>query len=346
MLQGLWVCAIALLFTVCIPFVNADDDADDTVSYGEAGITFAPVTTRGFFIVDGKFILPPYQIGTSNNGELFVNGAMFSLESRSERSRYSSKSGYSRNGWNRGSGGRESYQSHADRLYGLLESESLVILSKDQQQLEMYHDTDLLGIIGAMLDKSDASIDVMPKSIRMHLPDLRSDVELITRLASFKTAMDSVQQRNYGSNQSVLRMDHFAFPLSLVGMVLVVFATGQLLLNPPPKPSCGILTDRSGESSSNTSLFVTLIVAFSVLDLIWTILASHDNTMRELNPIGRHLIASPMLLICFKAISTGVAVAILLYLRSHLRVQLATWWMCLLLTMLTARWLMFSSLLI
>ena len=346
MLQGLWVCVVTFLCTVCISQSKADDEEDDTVLSKVDGITFAPVTKRGFLILDGKFVLPPYKIGTSASGELLVNQQKFNLESRSEQSRYASRSGYSRSGWNRGPGGRGSYSSQADRIYGLLESDSLLLFSNEQSQFEVYHDSELISIIGAMLDKSNASIDVIPKSISMHLPDLRRDVELMTRLASFKTAIDSVEQRNHNSNQSVMRMDHFAFPLSLVGMVMVVFATGQLLLNPPPKPNRMILAGRSDESSSNTCLFVTLIVAFSVLDLIWTILASHDDSMRELNPIGRHLIASPMLLICFKSLTTGVAVAILLHLRSHRRVHLAAWWLCLLLTMLTARWLMFNSLLI
>ena len=346
MLQGLWVCVAAFLCTVCISNANADDEADETVLSKDDGITFAPVTTRGFLILNGKFVLPPYKIGISGDGELVVNGAMFNLESRSERSRFSSRAGYSRSGWNRGQGGRSSFQSQADRIYGLLESESLLILSNEQSQLEMYQDSELLGIIEAMLDKSDASIDAIPKSISIHLSELRSDVELMTRFANFKAAMEAVEQRNHSSTQSALRMDHFAFPLSLVGMVLVVFATGQLLLNPPPKPNRKVLTDRSEQSSSYTCLFVTLIVAFSVLDLFWTILASHDNSMRELNPIGRHLIASPMLLVCFKTLTTGVAVAILLLMRRHRRVHLAAWWLCLLLTMLTARWLMFNSLLI
>ncbi|HUP78717.1 MAG TPA: DUF5658 family protein [Pirellula sp.] len=346
MLQGLWVGVVVFLCTACISQARADDEEDDTVLSKVDGITFAPVTTRGFLILDGKFVLPPYKIGTSDSGELFVNQQKFSFESRAEPSRYASRSGYSRGSWNRGPGGRGSYPSQADRIYGLLESDSLLLLSNEQSQFEVYHDSELFDIIGAMLDQSDASIDVIPKSISTHLPDLRKDVELMTRLASFKSAIDSVAQRNHNSNQSAMRMDHFAFPLSLVGMVMVVFATGQLLLNPPPKPNRKILAGSSDESSSNTYLFVTLIVAFSVLDLIWTILASHDNSMRELNPIGRHLIASPMLLICFKSLTTGVAVAILLHLRSHRRVHLAAWWLCLLLTMLTARWLMFNSLLI
>lgn len=291
-------------------------------------------------------MLPPYKIGASTSGEMFVNNRRFSFKNRSEQSRYASRSGYSRNGWNRGPGGRRSHSSQAESIYVLLESDSLLLLSNEQSQFEVYQDAELLGIIEAMLDKSDASNDVLPKSIRMHMPDLRSDMELMTRLASFKTAVESVEQRNHTSNLSVQRMDHFAFPLSLVGMVLVVFATGQLLLNPPPKHNREDLTVRSDESSSFTNLFVTLIVAFSVLDLIWTILASHDNSMRELNPIGRHLIANPILLVCFKALTTGVAVAILLLLRRHRRVHLAAWWLCLLLTMLTARWLMFNSLLI
>ena len=247
MLQGQWICVVAFLCTVCISQAKADDEEDDSVLSKEAAITFASMTTRGFLILDGKFVIPPYKIGTSASGELFVNQQKVSLESRSDPSRYATRSGYSRNGWNRGAGGRGSNSSQADRIYGLLESDSLVLLSNEQSQFEVYHDSELTSIIGAMLDKSDAGIDVLPKSISMHLPDLRRDLELMTRLASFKSAIDSVEQRNHNSRQSVKRMDDFAFPLSLVGMVLVVFATGQLLLIPPPKPTRMILTGHTSK---------------------------------------------------------------------------------------------------
>lgn len=149
----------------------------------------------------------------------------------------------------------------------------------------------MYDVLQALLDKSGANRNLIPLSLRSHLLELRSDTDLMARAAELISVQDAMGVRNQRSTQSVRRLDQFAFPLSLAGMLLVVFSTGQLLLKRPPDGK--ELNGRSDESSSNTFLFVILIVAFSVLDLIWTILASHDGTMRELNPIGRHFISDP-----------------------------------------------------
>ncbi len=75
-----------------------------------------------------------------------------------------------------------------------------------------------------------------------------------------------------------------------------------------------------------------LVVALSLLDLVWTLLASQAGTMRELNPVGGRLIDDPAKLIAFKVAMTGLAAGLIFKLRYYRRAQLASWWACLILT--------------
>lgn len=68
--------------------------------------------------------------------------------------------------------------------------------------------------------------------------------------------------------------------------------------------------------------------------------------MREINPIGGRLIDRPEQLILFKAVMTTLAIGLLFRLRRYRRAQLAAWWSCLVLTLLTVRWLTFNSMLV
>jgi len=68
--------------------------------------------------------------------------------------------------------------------------------------------------------------------------------------------------------------------------------------------------------------------------------------MRELNPLASRLISDPEALVAFKVVATLLGCGVLFALRRHSRAQLASWWMCLVCTMLTFRWLMFNSMFI
>jgi hypothetical protein len=89
-----------------------------------------------------------------------------------------------------------------------------------------------------------------------------------------------------------------------------------------------------------------LIAALSGLDLVWTLLASHAGQMAELNPIGTQLLGNPLHLSLFKITATVASCSLLMFLRRHPRAQLATWWMCLICTVLTFRWLVLHSMFI
>lgn len=80
-----------------------------------------------------------------------------------------------------------------------------------------------------------------------------------------------------------------------------------------------------------------------MIDLIWTVVASDSVSMRELNPLGRQLIDRPMHLVAFKLATTTTAIGLLYSLRRSPIAQAASWWSCLVLTLVTARWLTFNS---
>lgn len=93
---------------------------------------------------------------------------------------------------------------------------------------------------------------------------------------------------------------------------------------------------------------VLLIGILSLLDLVSTIVTSQAGMMREMNPLGNGLLGdglgnSVAAVTLFKITVTGVAVTILFSLRRRAFAQSAAWWCCLIMTLLTARWVIFQS---
>ena len=86
-----------------------------------------------------------------------------------------------------------------------------------------------------------------------------------------------------------------------------------------------------------------IFALLSAVDLIWTLAAGATGAMRELNPIGNQIIHDPARLIAFKFAAVSVTIALLYSLHHRPIAQVASWWSCLVLTLLTARWLTFNS---
>jgi hypothetical protein len=90
---------------------------------------------------------------------------------------------------------------------------------------------------------------------------------------------------------------------------------------------------------------LVLIGLLSTVDLVWTLLASgQPGAMLELNPLGRGLTRDPVRLVAFKSTVTAISIALLYWLQQRPLAQRVAWWTCLVLTLMTARWLTFQSL--
>ena len=153
-------------------------------------------------------------------------------------------------------------------------------------------------------------------------------------------AAQNVNEQVAASN---LFFDRLSYPLTVVAMVLVVLAFGHLLGNSPNQIAATQDVEQREQSRATILKSLSLIGLLSVIDLVWTLGASQAGAMREMNPLGRSLIEDPTLLIVFKASVTGLAISILYWLHRFPVAQRASWWCCLVLTLLTARWLTFQS---
>lgn len=129
------------------------------------------------------------------------------------------------------------------------------------------------------------------------------------------------------------------YPLTLSAMVLVVVAFGHLINNKPQlDPSLSPVEIKRIIVKS-----LIIIAMLSMIDLTWTLMAHTSGMMREMNPVGVSLIKNPIQLILFKIGVVSLSIGLLYGQHHRPKAQAATWWSCLTLTLLTARWLTFQS---
>jgi hypothetical protein len=293
----------------------------------------------GLLILDGVYVAPPYHILTQPDGAVLVNGQPFSytLAPNREPSRFPS-------GRRKRFGGEyDGRETAASFVEDILRSDGMLISQSGTSPYWLATPSEVSNFLNVSLNEGH-DYKQFPSWLVATFPVLRDNVEFRRHARAYVNKSNQIETDNRSQADKVRLLDQVAYPLSSVGMFLVVLATGQLLsVRPPQRDELHL---ESSEASSNTVRFATMIVAFSILDLVWTILASHDGSMKELNPFGARLISDPVMLVSFKLATTFASVGILLYLRRFHRVTLASWWLCLVLTLLTARWLTFNSLLV
>lgn len=331
------------------------------------GQNVSQASEKGFVVANGVFIPPPYIVDVSSDGNLVINGTKYAVSAdtvappgierrprnrgmgrvrfrNSEPNELPADQEFGR--WSRENSGGNSNGGKSQLVkdvLGILFSGGLVIVSDKDHGLNYYSRGETYDFVDALLDPSDKVSQDLPAAMQSHLASLQNDPVFLGKAEAFRIETNEIERENILSMKRVRWLDQAAYPISTIGMLLIVVATGQLLSIRPPQGD--ELLESSDESASNTLRFVSMILAFSVLDLIWTLLASHDGSMRELNPIGSKIISNPLWLVLFKLATTGVSATILWRMRHSKRIQLASWWLCLLLTLLTARWLVFQSLL-
>ena len=133
------------------------------------------------------------------------------------------------------------------------------------------------------------------------------------------------------------------YALSVAGKVLVALSIGTLLNHRPESGRWSQLV-RSAEAVSLVKRALVLIVALSAFDLACTLFATTAGDFLEVNPFGESLLSKPWMLSTFKLTATVFGAGILWSMRSYLGAQQASWWMCLVLTLVTVRWVAVQSL--
>ncbi|MCI0359170.1 MAG: hypothetical protein L0211_11885 [Planctomycetaceae bacterium] len=227
-----------------------------------------------------------------------------------------------------------------------LPDQPLVVIADPASQCELL--CKLAGLEAVAGARPVALRDQLPSDLDVGLwdqwiADFAPTPEFVTRVSAYVEVFARAQRESEAALAATRRLHDFSYPLTLAGMVAAVLGFGHLLSHRPPVGAKSLDTDASPLALRVLNWSLVLVVAYSALDLAWTILAGQAGQMLELNPLGSRLIEDPLKLIAFKAGATAISVGLLFYLRKYCKAQLAAWWICLILTLLTARWLMMSS---
>lgn len=328
------------------------------------------VAETGFVVLDGTYVAPPYVVRATAEG-LTINGR--AVRSPLPEPSWGGGRGAGRGGGRFGGGrfgggrfGRDDGEGGrgpgrmmdpARRIVRRLENGSVLVafdghpavfLSPGRQQNEFFEavrtrdpETDAFRSLLRGLP-SDADRDAWSN----WLAGIDPSDELWKHADEAVRAGEAMTEANRHGIAASRRLDGLAYPLTVAGMVLGVLALGHLLRSFPQ-------TTEGGENPTVREIFVRatvisvgLVVALSALDLVWTLLAAQAGQMRELNPLASQWIDDPQRLLAFKAAATLVGCGLLFALRRHPRAQVAAWWLCLVCTVLTFRWVVFNSMFI
>ncbi len=133
------------------------------------------------------------------------------------------------------------------------------------------------------------------------------------------------------------------YVITLAAMGLVLAACGTLLNYRPTSRARWSEIDTKGDGVPVVVRSVVLLVLLGIFDLGCTLVAQQAGGFTELNPLGSRIVENPLLLISFKLTTLLSACGILFALRRYRGAQVASWWMCLVCTVLTFRWLTYNS---
>ena len=312
-------------------------------------------TDEGFVFVNGEFLPRPYTFRASGK-QTFVNDVIIAEELLSVASMLDldNEEGYGRGGRRRS---QKTDQTYAEYLSESFAQSRQVIVFFDGQSPTLLSRTaggnDLLSVLVSDAHRSEllprlltyARSSKVASSWSDWVKRFQSNHEFLAAAQPIVDRIDATVGEDQARHAAMKRLDSFAYPLTIAGMIMSVFAIGHLMSNPPNGGKTPDEVEMSPEVVKIVTRSLILVVALSLLDLVWTLLASQAGTMRELNPVGGRLIDDPAKLIAFKVAMTGLAAGLIFKLRYYRRAQLASWWACLILTLLTVRWLTFNSML-
>jgi hypothetical protein len=307
----------------------------------------------GYLFVDGEYISTPYDIRVQD-GSLRINGREYAAEHFSANSqRASPERGQNGEPWR----GRRRWGQRMDsdplaRIESRLASAqagAIVIAFAGQRPAVMYPSRSaaeqLLDCLLGGPKTSMASLlqDFDPAdraAVEQLVAEFQTSEAFARRVKSHLNEMREASASGERVIQANQWQSKITYPLTVFAMLAVVIGFGHLLSHRPEKDF------QTNDAAANRSVIVKSLVIIAVLssvDLIWTISASSAGVMREINPLASHLVQDPVRLACFKVLVTGTSIGILFVLHQRQFASVAAWWCCLLLTLLTARWVVFQS---
>ena len=326
---------------------------------GRARIAEPINTEKGFLFIDGAYLPPPYGIevdGTAIriNDREYVDG-YFDVSNYPDRVRRMGMrgGGQGRGGMEVREGSPPSSRAVA-RHVQMLDLGAIIVLAEGRPPLELWPTQSGHELLQALLAKSDgapASGEIPSgvaseserESWRQLVAGFEPTAEFVQRATAQVRIVEEAAETNRAQSNATLWIERITFPLTILALVAVVLAAGHLMTNAPLMVSGGNDARATADVKKAMIRSLAIIGVLSMIDLGWTLMAHQSGSMRELNPLGSKLIDDPQRLIMFKIGITSASIGLLYWLHETPLAQRASWWCCLILTLLTARWLTFNS---
>jgi hypothetical protein len=303
----------------------------------------------GVVLLDGRYLPLPYVVGHRED-EVYINGHPVPAESlRGGRTGRRRARG-------RGEGARQRNAAAAGverRLMSnslLIEWESAVIgfipfeqgfpildvLLSDgtkEAKVQALMESDMAGISSAQWERL--------------VEDFQPNAELSERVLAFAAETDLLLQQHEAAHQKAVSSAPLSpgltYGINLTGILLAIFALGSLLTHRPRPDVRWREIDATDGGPPLVVRNIALIVLLGLFDLACTLIAERSGGFWEINPLAAQLIQSPAALVAFKIPLLVGSAAILLSLRRYHGAQIASWWLCLVCTVLTFRWATYNS---
>ena len=174
-------------------------------------------------------------------------------------------------------------------------------------------------------------------------PSAQTIVRLQRVLDSFE-AENAVLDANIESAfSSVERAEWSSYAFSVAAMLIAALSFGHLLTATPPRRERWTQIDASPDALRSVVESLVLIGILSLIDLLWTTVRSTEFHFHEMNPLGSRLLLEGDSLAAFKVISLASSIVVLFILRKYKGAQLASWWACMICTLVTFRWIVLDS---
>lgn len=295
----------------------------------------------GLVVLNGQVMESPYVVSRSN-GNVFINDKLVvgakdiaDMKSRSDRE-FAAQLEHEllSVGW---------VLAFDGGVVALTDAEAGMMLVRALAQAESQPEQIKLAMESTMTGTSDITTAEWRVALKNFQPD-----ELILKWAGrFEEEMSLMEDDPTGEPVSYFQAHDSTrtmYGLSVVGMLLIALSAGTLLGHPPKNSISWSRIVRSPRTATAMKRCLVLIAAYSLFDLVATMLALKTGHVEELNPLGVGLVLAPAALAMFKVSATCLGAGLLWRLKNYHGAQVASWWLCMVLTLVTVRWVTVQSL--
>lgn len=200
-----------------------------------------------------------------------------------------------------------------------------------------------IGLFDAFVLRQSDGEELKNALLDEDVPSAKTIARLQQRLDDFDAEVAGLDANVVSQIDTAKRAEWNSYVFTVSAMLIAAFSFGHLLSANPPRRQRWTQIDASPEALRTVIESLVLIALLSVIDLLWTTFSSTESHFHEMNPVGNHLLVKGGSLATFKVISLAGAIALLFFLRKFKGAQLASWWACVICTLVTFRWIVLDS---